>query len=102
VHEVHQEIGITVPAVARMKAITAPADKQSQFGQWTSGLARSVALNNQLLAAVKAGDKAKFTALAAQSKSLNAKGDQLAKGLGLASCAKNVQPGSANSSASST
>jgi hypothetical protein len=90
-----QEISITSPAVGKIKALTAPSDKQSQFNQWTSGLASTVAVNTQLLAALKAGDKAKFTTLAAQSKSLNAKGNQLAKGLGLASCSKDVQPGSA-------
>lgn len=97
-----QEISITGPALTKMKALTAPAAKKSQFSQWTSNLAQSEAVNMQLLAALKAGDKAKFNTLAAQSKALNAKGNGLASGLGLSSCSKDVQPGSANSSASST
>jgi hypothetical protein len=97
-----QEIKIIGPAVSKLKALTVPSDKQSQFTQWTSSLARSVAVNTELLAALKAGDQAKFTTLAAQSRSLNTKGNQLAKGLGLATCSKDVQPGSAKSSGSST
>ena len=97
-----QEISITGPAVTKMKALTAPAAKKSQFTEWTSNLAATEAVNTQLLAALKAGDQAKFTTLAAESKSLNIKGNTLAASLGLASCSKDVQPGSANSSSSST
>jgi hypothetical protein len=97
-----QEISITGPAVTKMKALTAPAAQKSQFTQWTSNLAASQAVNIQLLAALKAGDQATFTTLATKSKSLNAKGNTLAASLGLASCSKDVQPGSANSSASSS
>jgi hypothetical protein len=97
-----QELSITGPAVTKMKALAAPSDKQSQFTKWTSNLSQSVAINTQLLASLKAGDQAKFNALAPQSKSLNVKGNALAKALGLSACSKDVQPGSANSSASST
>jgi hypothetical protein len=97
-----EEIAITGPAITKMKAVTPPSGKKAKFDAWTANLAGSLALNQQLLAALKAGEESKLTSLAAQAKTENDKGNQEATALGLPACAKDIQPGSSNSSASST
>jgi hypothetical protein len=93
----NQESAITGPAVARVQALTPPADKKATFEKWASTLKHTAMLQQQLLAAIKSGNNAKVQVIARQGNALNAQGNADARALGLPECAKDVSPGATSS-----
>ena len=97
-----EEISATNSALAKLRALTPPSDKKATADQLISGLTQETALIQQVVAAIRAGNLTKARSLAAQASTLNAQDHAKATSLGLTECTKNVQPGSANATSTSS
>ncbi len=84
-------LDIIEPSLAQFKAITPPADLQSQWDDFLSKADQQVELTKQLQAAADAGDKAQVQDLLGQLQALDDNG-KLAKELGLDVCAEDTSP----------
>jgi hypothetical protein len=89
---IEQEIPIVTSGLAKLTAITPPADLQSKYDQWLSEAKQQVTLATELAAAAKANDTAKAQSVAKQLQANNDQNHSLAVDLGLTECAKNVTP----------
>jgi hypothetical protein len=89
---ISQEIPIINQGLAKLTAITPPADLQSKYDQWLSQAKQQVTLATQIAAAAKANDTAKAQSLAKQLQANSEQNNSLASDLGLTECAKNVSP----------
>jgi hypothetical protein len=99
---VPKELLVIKQGIANLKSLTPPADKQTVVNEFIGQLQSQAVLSQKLVDAVKTGDAPLVKQIDAQGKAIQTKNHAIANQLGLTECVRNAQPGSAQSSASST
>ncbi len=99
---VPKELVVIKQGIANLKSLTPPADKRTVVNEFIGQLQSQSVLSQKLVDAVKTGDATQVEQIDAQGKAIQTKNHAIANQLGLTECLRNAQPGSAQSSASST
>ena len=87
-----KELTVSSAALTQLATLTRPAGNNAAIAKYVSDVRREDTLSAQLLTAVKSGDAKQIKSVDVRGTSLNAAANAEANGLGLAQCARDVQP----------
>ena len=87
-----KEFSIVESTLSQVKGITAPGSLSAAANSWLSTIERDSAIATTLINDLKAGKTAELQSQLGKATSLETKGNDAAKSLGLTSCAVNAQP----------
>ena len=87
-----KELAIVESTLSQVKGITAPSSLSAAANSWLSTIEQESSIATTLINDLKAGKTAELQSQLGKATSLETKGNDAAKSLGLASCAVNAQP----------
>ena len=88
-----REMTVSTTALTHLAAVDAPAGRRRELARYVAGIRHEATLAGRLLVDVRHGDVTQLRTLAARETALSAADDTQAKAMGLAQCARDVQPG---------